>query len=168
MNRDDAIDLDLDVSVDINNNIISQSEDDGIEIRLHPYNGKELVTSIKYNFFTENKANGIQFIDYEFYTDRSFTLTENTFVKSGYSEISYSDNEITLPSFDIGSIAIPITISKNTFFPSEYSFTGSGGGTIFINNLIYSLSGDGKINTTNDFSAGENMFIQLHRFRKTP
>ena len=162
MNTDDAIDLDLNVAVVISNNIISGSIDDGIEIRLHPYIGNELKTVITNNIFENNNANGIQFIDYEIHTNRSFVIKGNTFIESGYSEISYSDNQDTSPSFNIGEIVEPVSILSNIFYPSVYSFTGAGDNTVFENNFVYSATGDGNLNTTNDISVDDNTFIQIN------
>ena len=39
-NSDDAIDLDYAVDVVIEDNILANSGDDGIKIRLHPYTGR--------------------------------------------------------------------------------------------------------------------------------
>lgn len=162
MNKDDAIDLDDDVAVNIYNNVVFGSGDDGIEIRLQPYSGEYVTTTIKNNIIKSSASNGIQFIDYEINTKRSFVIEGNTFIENGYSGISYSDNQNTSPSFNIGEIAESVTISNNTFYPSVYSFTGSGDETKFINNFIYSLTGDGNINTTNNFPVNENVFIQLY------
>lgn len=162
MSKDDAVDLDNDTAVDINNNVISGSNDDGIEIRLHPYNGIELKINIQDNIFKDNNSNGIQIIDYEVDTDRSFDIKGNTFIESGYSEISYSDNQVTTPSLDIGEISESVNISSNTFYPLVYSFTGSGDNTVFENNFIYSLAGDGNINTTSEFPVDNNTFIQIY------
>lgn len=161
MNLDDAIDLDNDVAVEITMNIISTSKDDGIEIRLHDYNGPSLLVTINKNTFKDNQSNGIQIIDYETVTDRIFKIEENTFIESGYNEISFSDNQVTTPSFDIGEISEPVMIFSNVFYPSVYSFTGSGENTKFENNFIYNASGDGAINSTNNFAPGSNFFIQV-------
>ncbi len=161
MNGDDAIDLDYGVEVDINNNIISSSNDDGIEIRLHPYNGETINILIHNNTFKYNKSNGIQLIDYEIDTNRSFEIYQNIFIESGYNEISFSDNEVTIPSYDVGSIAEPVLITNNSFHPETYSFSGEGVNTVFENNTIYSISGDGNINTSTEFSIGTNFFVRL-------
>jgi parallel beta helix pectate lyase-like protein len=160
-NKDDAIDLDYDVSVNISNNVISNSSDDGIEIRLHPYNGDELKITISNNIF-DGSSNGIQFIDYEEDTNRSFNITGNTFLSSEYSDIAYSDNQVTLPSHDVGTISEEVTISNNVFYPLVFSFTGSGNESYLDGNFIYSLTGDGGFNTNNDFVIGDNTIIQLN------
>lgn len=161
MNADDAIDLDDDVSVNIFNNTISGSADDGIEIRLQPYTGAHITTTIQNNIIKLNASNGIQFIDYEINTNRSFLVEGNTFIDNGFNGISYSDNQITTPSFNMGDIAESVIISNNSFYGSVYSFTGSGSETEFMNNIIYSLNGDGNINTTNDLSGNENVFVDI-------
>ncbi len=162
MNKDDAIDLDLGVSVEIYNNTISGSLDDGIEIRLHPYNGDNLETKIKNNTFTNNQSNGIQFIDYEVETDRSFIIEGNTFIESGYNEISYSDNRSTLPTFNVGEISMSVIISDNIFYPSVYSFSGAGGLTLFSSNKIFSTNTEESINTNDTTTLNENVFIRLN------
>ena len=158
--RDDAIDLDREVAVEIEDNVISDSADDGIEIRLHPYEGDDLAVSIKNNTFTSNQSNGIQFIDYETATSRSYVISGNTFIGSGYNEISFSDNQNTLPSYDIGEISESVLIEDNVFYPSVYTFSGAGDSTEFIGNIVYSSTGDGNLNTTNDFTSGSNIFVR--------
>ena len=160
-NRDDAVDLDQDTAVRIMDNLISASGDDGIEIRLHPHDGAALSIDIQNNTLTGNRANGIQLIDYEVDTHRNFDVSGNTFIENRFNAIAYADNQDTAPSYDIGEITESVTITDNRFYPANYAFTGSGPGTFFQGNTVFSRSGDGTLNTTGDIAVSDNVFIQL-------
>ena len=73
-NDDDAIDLDLDCEVLVANNILRDNDDDGIEIRLHDYDGPTLQIVIRDNTITGNGEDGIQIIDYPGESARSLTI----------------------------------------------------------------------------------------------
>jgi len=73
-NRDDAIDLDGSVQVDIVNNEISENDDDGIEIRLHEYSGPELMINIVENMISLNGEDGIQLIYHDGVSMRKFLI----------------------------------------------------------------------------------------------
>ena len=158
---DDAIDLDDAVIVEIVENEIVNSADDGIEIRLNPYSGETLIVSIVGNYFHANKGNGIQFIDYEVETSREFHIENNTFAENEFNDISYSDNENTVPSLAIGEISESVDITGNVFYPKTQSFSGDGENTRLRNNSFFSSAPDGALNVLPGFDYTDNTFVVI-------
>lgn len=158
---DDAIDLDDGVKVEIFRNRIVNSADDGIEIRLQAYSGPEISVSISANLIHANKGNGIQFIDYEVDTSRSFFIERNIFSENEFNDISFSDNEITLPSLSAGTISESVTIRENIFQPKQQSFSGGGSNTILRDNSFYSVDPGGGLNLPPGFDSTDNVFVSI-------
>ncbi|MFZ3519359.1 right-handed parallel beta-helix repeat-containing protein [Vibrio harveyi] len=139
-NKDDAIDLDLDVSVAIEGNVISNSNDDGIEIRLHPEHSiEEKLISISDNIISYSGGDGIQFIDYEIETNRVFFISSNFFLGNS-AAISYNDNESTSAKESAGSIDENVNISLNKFMDNDVSYRLNGSNTIIESSFCISES----------------------------
>lgn len=92
-NLDDAIDLDGTLfNVIIEENVISDNKDDGIEIRLHNYSGPPSYCRIKDNQIYNNGEDGIQFIDYPDSTSRYYLVERNLIYNNAKAGIAYMDN----------------------------------------------------------------------------
>ncbi|ADN75292.1 Parallel beta-helix repeat protein [Ferrimonas balearica DSM 9799] len=140
-NFDDAIDLDQSTNALINNNFISRSKDDGIEIRLHPTdNDEEIIIDIRNNIISANGSDGIQLIDYELKTNRSILVRRNLFLSNGYNGISTKDSENTIPDLNTGSISEYLNISNNTFALNQIGNNASGESLASFNNVYYKNS----------------------------
>ncbi|MCK5805097.1 MAG: right-handed parallel beta-helix repeat-containing protein [Lentisphaeria bacterium] len=136
-NRDDAIDLDGRCEVLVQNNIIRNSGDDGIEIRLHAYDDDEqrLDTIIRNNLFEGNKEDGIQFIDYPDISNRFFLVENNVFRDTAMAAIGFMAHGNTKESFATAPIPEPIFIFNNTFIGNAEGVSASGAVRL-INNLF--------------------------------
>lgn len=128
--KDDAIDLDYDVNVIIEDNFIYGSQDDGIEIRLQQdvMSGEKKVI-IRNNIIQMNQSDGIQIIDYEMLTNRMFEIYNNSIIQNS-AGISYNDNEKTTVSNLAGSIEEDVNIYGNVFINNVYSYRLDGDNTI--------------------------------------
>jgi len=139
--HDDAIDLDGACSVIIQNNIIRNCGNDGIEIRLHEYSGPTLYTIIRNNIISGGeKGDGIQFIDYPDISDRVFRIENNLITNVSQAAIGCMSSGNSVEDYEAASIPERIYLINNTFANNPYGLTG-GDNIIAINNVF--------LNTTN-------------------
>ncbi len=129
-NYDDAVDLDGACAVEIKHNIMKDNRDDGIEIRLHPYEGENLLTVISGNIIIGNGEDGIQFIDYDTETNRTFIVSRNIISDTKMAGIGFMNNSVTKEDYRAAEIYEHVWILNNTFVNNEYGITGSGSGGI--------------------------------------
>ncbi len=155
--RDDAIDLDLDVEVSILNNLIQYSKDDGIEIRLHPYEGDEISIFIENNQIEFSGENGIQLIDYEGYSSRKFYILRNVIVSSDDVGIGIMDQGETVEDYRAAPMPEPLIIGNNTIIGNLYGITG-GVNAIVVNNIISNSEIIGIKGTVGDSVLSNNLF----------
>ena len=77
-NRDDAIDLDGATVALIEQCELMDNGDDGIEVRLHPFQGPDTLDIIvRDNLIAGNREDGIQLIGYDVLTARRFRIEGN-------------------------------------------------------------------------------------------
>jgi hypothetical protein len=138
-NHDDAVDLDGPVQVEITGNRIWNNGDDGIEIRLHPYEGPVLETRITGNTIHGNGEDGIQFIDYATDSDRQFTIERNLITHNAMAGVGLMGNENTRENYEAFPVPERIMILHNTIAHNKYGITG-GGRLALVNNLIVSTA----------------------------
>jgi len=129
-NYDDAVDLDGACAVDIRYNIMRDNRDDGIEIRLQPYEGDKLLTVISENLIVGNGEDGIQFIDYDTETKRTFVVEGNIIANTKMAGIGFMNNAETREDYRAAQIFEEVWILNNTFVNNEYGVTGSGKGGV--------------------------------------
>ncbi|QEG32914.1 right-handed parallel beta-helix repeat-containing protein [Bythopirellula goksoeyrii] len=134
-NDDDAIDLDLACEVLVSNNILRDNDDDGIEIRLHDYEGPTLEIIIRDNTITGNGEDGIQVIDYPGHSDRRITIERNLIAENAMAGIGFMSDGITLEDYRGTTIPEPIALINNTICRNSYGLSG-GGNVQVINNLF--------------------------------
>jgi hypothetical protein len=146
-NKDDAIDLDESTSAIINNNMITRSGDDGIEIRLHPHplSLTPLSILITHNIITHSKGDGIQLIDYEVNTNRYIKIQRNLFISNEFSGIGVNDNKITIPNLIPGELEEKVNISNNTFAYGQTGIVAIGNKLAAFNNLFFDNSNSAYI-----------------------
>lgn len=134
-NLDDAIDLDGTLSeVIIEDNIIRDNEDDGIEIRLHDYEGDSTFCRISRNLIYRNGEDGIQFIDYPSITNRTYLLERNLIYDNAMAGIACMDNGDTKEDYRAADIPELIVLVNNTI--SGHVVGISGGGSMIVLNCI--------------------------------
>jgi parallel beta-helix repeat protein len=134
-NADDGIDLDADSGVIIEDNIIRNNKNEGIEIRLQDYTGPMLNIVIRNNIISGNHEDGIQLIDYPGLSDRVFTIERNLIEKNKMVGLGLMDNAVTSEDFRAASIPERIYLINNTFTNNPYAVSG-GDNLIALNNLF--------------------------------
>lgn len=134
-NTDDAIDLDGSVEVLIDNNNLSFNNDDGIEIRLHPYEGTLISIDILNNRIDSNGEDGIQLIGYNIATNRKFKIHRNLISNISMSAIGFMDNQNTLEDYTGAQLTEEVIITNNTFVANNYCITG-GANSLVVNNIF--------------------------------
>ena len=134
-NDDDAVDLDESSEGLVANNEIRENDDDGIEIRLHPYRGKPLKIVIRENLISGNGEDGIQIIDYPEYSDRLITLERNVITNNAMSGIGFMSDANTRENYEGAPVPEPVAIINNTICGNQYGITGGANAQV-INNII--------------------------------
>jgi len=156
-NTDDGIDFDEISSGIIENNIICNNGNDGIEVRLHNYTGDPLNITIRGNFIANNQDDGIQLIDYPKVTPRVFLIERNIIVDNGKVGIGLMDKGKTFEDFRGAPIPERIMVYDNTFSGNPYGLTG-GANLIAINNIFANSSQAAMKNVQSGSIAAHNLF----------
>ncbi len=156
-NADDAIDLDEASEVEISDNTIIDNLDDGIEIRLHPYDGQEIAILIKNNIIQSNGEDGIQLIGYDGPSNRTFRIERNLIAHNTYAGIGLMDSGNTIEDFRGAPVPDRIVLINNTFIGNDHALTG-GANLIAINNLIIGSTNIGIKNLNDDSLAAHSLF----------
>lgn len=117
------------------NNEIRDNDDDGIEIRLHPYCGDQLRIVIRDNVITGNGENGIQVIDYPELSVRQITIERNYIAYNAMAGIGCMSDANTRENYEGAPIPEPILIVNNTIVGNHYGLTGGANATV-MNNVI--------------------------------
>ncbi len=134
-NRDDAVDLDGASEAVIEDNLILNSRDDGIEIRLHRYSGKMLNIVIRRNRIIGSGEDGIQIIDYPDMSSRTIRIEHNVIARTKMAAIGCMANGNTGENYEAASIPERIEVINNTLVDNHYGITG-GDSLLAFNNVI--------------------------------
>ena len=134
-NTDDGIDLDGACEVTIEDCLVLNNEDDGIEIRLHPYQKDMLNIVIRRNVIQGNGEDGIQFIDYSTRSNRTFLIERNVIVDSAMAGVGCMGNKDTRENCEAYDIPERIVLLNNTFSGNTYGVTG-GDNMLIVNNIF--------------------------------
>jgi parallel beta-helix repeat protein len=156
-NSDDGIDLDGASYATIENNIIRNNENDGIEIRFHEYSGPVLNIVIRNNTISGNVEDGIQLIDYPDLSERVIRIERNLIQGNLMAGLGLMDNGDTREDFRAASIPERIYLINNTFLDNPYSVSG-GDNLIALNNLFLNSSTLALKNVDADSIAAYNLF----------
>lgn len=156
-NLDDGIDLDGAVAVNIGSNSILDNGDDGIEIRLHPYNGDFLVTTITQNTISRNSEDGIQIIDYDGLSDRQIVIQRNIIDSNEMAGIGMMANGNTVEDYSGAPVQEPIYVFNNTITNNTYGITG-GANLIALNNILNRMSATAMLNIAGQSYSAYNLF----------
>jgi len=136
-NDDDAVDLDGPCEALIANNEIRDNDDDGIEIRLHPYNGRTLNIDVRDNVITGNGEDGVQIIDYPNVSDRRIVIERNFIACNAMAGIGCMADGVTRENYEGAPIPEPLTITNNTILENDHGLTGGANARV-INNVLVS------------------------------
>jgi len=131
----------------IEDNIIDDNDDDGIEIRLHSYSGETARCRISGNRITRNGEDGIQFIDYPDTSSRSYLVEGNLICNNAMAGIGLMDNGVTREDYRGAPVPEPIVLVNNTILGHRYGLTG-GAGINSVNNIIVGSEFSGIRNLT--------------------
>ena len=134
-NTDDAVDYDLDSAGVVANNRMLNNDDDGIEIRLHDYQGEPLEIVFRDNVITGNGEDGIQIIDYPGVSNRRIRIEGNVIAQNAMSGIGLMSDGVTKEDYRGADIPEPIEVVNNTIVENEYGITG-GDNLLAVNNVI--------------------------------
>ncbi|PQO34972.1 DUF1565 domain-containing protein [Bremerella cremea] len=135
-NRDDAIDLDGNTAALIELNQLSDNQDDGIEIRLEPYDKPELLeTVIRNNRIANCGEDGIQLIGYDVPTTRKLVIEKNVIVGCRMAGIGMMSGHNTREDYEAAPLPEPIIIRQNTMVDNEIHVSG-GQQTLIMNNVF--------------------------------
>ncbi len=143
-NSDDAIDLDNDVAVVIEQNEIvdngtsSSTDGDGIEIRFQAYQGPTLEIVIRQNRIEANE-DGVQLIHHGVDTDRVIRIEGNRFVANRFAAIGMMCCQDSNEDFQGASLAERVYVIGNTFVGNDHGITG-GDNDVILNNLFVSTA----------------------------
>ena len=155
---DDNIDIDSqNMNILIEDNILRNSNQDGIEVRHQDYFGTERVTlTIRNNRFENNGQDGLQIMDYDNFTNRRYILERNLFIGAGSkasgAAIGIMVGQDTTQNFSAAPMPEPLYAVNNTFMNNEAGISG-GANLIAINNIfsgntlfdIKNVNGNSKI-----------------------
>jgi VCBS repeat-containing protein len=156
-NSDDGVDLDGPAEAIIEDNIIRNNEGDGIEIRLHDYNGPTLNIIIRNNIISGNSDDGIQLIDYPGVSDRFFLIEHNLIDANIMAGLGLMDGGETSEDYRAASIPEPIHLFNNTFIGNDHGLTG-GDSLIALNNLFLNSTNIGIKGVDGNSIAAYNLF----------
>jgi hypothetical protein len=113
-NEDDAVDLDHESHALVEGNRMLDNDDDGVEIRLHPYKGETLTIVLRNNFIAGNGEDGVQVIDYPGESDRRIEVSGNVLYRNKMAGIGFMADANTVEDYSAAAIPEPIAIVGNT------------------------------------------------------
>jgi hypothetical protein len=138
-NTDDGVDCDDDVDIWIEDNIIRNNEDDGIEIRLQDYSGLPIVYRIRRNRIYGNGEDGIQLIDYPGLSSRFFIIERNLIRDNAMAGLGCMGNGNTDENYEAASIPETIFLGHNVIDGHNHGVSG-GDAMIALHNIIINSS----------------------------
>jgi len=149
-NTDDGVDSDRKTELRIEDSVIRENDDDGIEIRLQDdddFAGANVTHVIVGNRFVGNRRDGLQLISYDETreTPRSFHVERNLFLENGYAGLGMMCDAVSLESFEGCPIPERVVLLHNSFVGNDHGLSG-GADLIGVNNLIAGHSGVGVKN----------------------
>jgi hypothetical protein len=157
-NSDDAIDLDDDVAVVIENNVLRNNGDDGIEIRLHDYRGPLLEIVVRHNVITGNGEDGIQLIDGDSLSDRSFRFEGNVIAGNADAGVGMMANMVTREDFSGADLGELVVLANNTIVGNNHGVTG-GDNVVLVNNIVADNANVGLKRSRGESAAAHNLFF---------
>ncbi len=130
-NGDEAIDADDSLDWIAEYNIIINPGDDGFEIRLHNNDRSERLHIIRYNYISGADEDGIQLIDYDGDSGRTFQIHHNIIRNSAMVGLGSTRNGNTVEDFEGSNMVENTFVFNNVFDNNDYGITGA------INMLVF-------------------------------
>ena len=156
-NKDDAVDLDGATEAVIADNVIRNSDDDGIEIRLHKYSGPTLNISIRNNIISGNGEDGIQLIDYPDISDRVIRIERNVIADNAMAAVGCMGNGNTKENYEGADIPERVYLINNTIVGNKYGVTG-GDNLVALNNIFVNVRKSAMKKVNGESIAAYNLF----------
>lgn len=138
---DDNIDIDTqNMNILIEDNILKNSNQDGIEVRQQETSIPQRVTlTIRNNRFENNGQDGLQIMDYDNFTNRRYILERNLFIgvgsKGNGAAIGIMVGQDTTQNFSAAAMPEALYAVNNTFLNGDAGISG-GANLIAINNIF--------------------------------
>ena len=154
---DDAIDVDDASDPTIENNIILDSGDDGIELRLQPYTGSLLQIVFRNNFISGCTEDGIQLIDYAGASSRDFLIQGNVLANNKKVGLACMADGNTIENNLGAPLVEPVRVINNTICGNPVGVTG-GDDMLLLNNIISGSTQFGAKRVTTSSLASYNDF----------
>jgi len=152
-----AIDLDGTVDILIENNILENNNDDGIEIRLHAYTGTTVYNIIRNNLIYGNGEDGIQIIDYPDSSSRILIIERNLIYNNDMAGIGCMSDGNTQENYEGAPIPESILLFNNTIDGHSHGITG-GYNLVAVNNIVTNCTAIGAKNVTGNSIMAYGLF----------
>jgi len=137
-NDDDGVDVDQRAELWIEDSIIRNNVQDGIEIRLQDNQFEptdRIENVILRNRITGNGQDGLQLIDYYALTPRAFRVERNLIAGNLSSGLGMMCEERTIETFEACAIEERVELVHNTFSGNDHGLTG-GANLIGVSNVF--------------------------------
>jgi hypothetical protein len=134
-NEDDGADSDGASDLLIENNVIRENGQDGVEVRLHGYSGPPIAVKLRGNRIDGNGGDGIQIIDYPGLSSRTLRIERNVFDENRGAAIGCLPDGKTLEDFEGAPLEEPIFVVHNTFTQNGWGVIG-GDDVAVLNNVF--------------------------------
>ncbi|MHB8855186.1 MAG: CBM96 family carbohydrate-binding protein [Bellilinea sp.] len=157
LGTDDGIDFDLETEAVVENNIIRNNHEDGIEIRLQEVLGPTINITIRNNQIIGNGQNGIQLIGYPDTSNRIINIEHNLIKDNARVGIGLMDNAQSGEDYRAASLLERINVINNTFSGNKYAITG-GDNLVAVNNIFTGSTTLGIKNIDGNSIVSHNLF----------
>lgn len=137
-NGDDGVDVDQRSELWLEDSVIRNNVQDGIEIRLQDNQfepGERIRNVILRNRIEGNGEDGLQLIDYYTETPREFRVERNVFVDNGAAGLGMMCEERTVETFEACPIPERVELVHNTFRGNDHGLSG-GADVIGVSNVL--------------------------------
>lgn len=161
---DDGIDLDNSSEGQIEDNILRNNYEDGIEIRFYD-EARPLNIVIRGNTITGNRQDGVQLIDLTGASERHVRLEGNVIASNGKVGLGLMDNANSGEDYRAASLLDPIRVVGNTFVSNDHHISG-GDNLVAVNNLFVGASRIGLKGVDGNSIAAYSLFWANGRMRR--
>jgi hypothetical protein len=154
---DDGVDCDGATDALIEDNVIRNNRDDGVEVRLHAYTGPRLSIVIRNNFFSGNREDGVQLIDYPGLSDRLIRIEGNVIHLTAMAGVGCMPDGETRENYRGAPLKEPVWVLGNTFVDNAYGLTGADN-MLVANNIFVGTKHVAVRRLQGESAAGPNLF----------
>lgn len=154
---DDGIDCDGATDALIEDNVIRDCGDDGVEVRLHEYRGPRLSIVIRGNVLSGHGEDGVQLIDYPDVSDRLIRVERNLILRADKAGLGCMGDGDTVENYRGSALKEPVYVIGNTFVENRTGLTGADN-MVVVNNLFVGSRKTGLKRLRADSVAAHNLF----------